>query len=189
MTQECSKCKEIKSLDCFSTEKTPSNPNWVRKVCKDCRKKQRREKNKQTGYYKKIYQNMSEEKKKEYIKKKVEQNKKRYYDSDKQEKRKQYQLSDRGIFTSYKSECNKPKRKRRNILMLLPFEEFSSLINDKCYYCGKENCRGIDRVDSDQSYTKENSVPCCKICNQMKNSMDIKSFIDHIKQIIVNTGN
>ena len=95
-----------------------------------------------------------------------------------------YSKSDKGIYSRYTNDCNRRGRLKRGIRMLLTLEEFSPLINDNCYYCGKENCRGVDRLDSDGSYTLENSKPCCKTCNQMKNDMTEQELIDHIKQII-----
>lgn len=54
------------------------------------------------------------------------------------------------------------------------------------FYCGEENANGIDRVDSTKHYTKENCVPCCFICNRMKNKYSINVFLEKIKQIYHN---
>ena len=35
---------------------------------------------------------------------------------------------------------------------------------------------GIDRVDSRKGYTLSNTLPCCKICNQAKNSLTLDQF-------------
>ena len=35
---------------------------------------------------------------------------------------------------------------------------------------------GIDRINSNHNYTKENSVPCCRICNYAKSNMDVNDF-------------
>ena len=35
---------------------------------------------------------------------------------------------------------------------------------------------GIDRIDNTKHYTKENSVPCCKICNYAKSNMNLLEF-------------
>ena len=69
--------------------------------------------------------------------------------------------------------------------MELTFEQFQELINSKCSYCDTDNCRGVDRMDSDISYTLQNSVPCCKICNTMKNDMSNEAFVNHIKKLII----
>jgi hypothetical protein len=75
------------------------------------------------------------------------------------------------------------------------------LFKKKCYYCGaipeiKQPHRGkgryvgvpvpyngIDRIDSNGTYEKENCVPCCAKCNYMKSDMDISSFTEHILKI------
>ena len=42
---------------------------------------------------------------------------------------------------------------------------------------------GIDRIDSKEGYNINNCVPCCKICNMMKNNLSIDMFLSKIKQI------
>jgi len=81
----------------------------------------------------------------------------------------------------------------------IPFSLFKILVQSNCKYCGVEpiskvNDRsknsdeflmvnGIDRVNSDLGYTKENSVSCCKICNSAKNNMEIQDFKIWVKRI------
>lgn len=73
----------------------------------------------------------------------------------------------------------------------LTFDDVSRIIQSPCVYCGAErsnhrvtkNCKegfdhnGIDRVDSSMGYSRENVVPCCKICNMTKRDMKQKDFI------------
>lgn len=83
----------------------------------------------------------------------------------------------------------------------LSLDDFSEIIHQNCYYCGqppvykKEFTRvnfpddklyanGIDRIDSNKGYTKDNCVPCCTICNRMKQDLSVQEFYDHIKQIL-----
>jgi hypothetical protein len=58
---------------------------------------------------------------------------------------------------------------------------------EKCFYCGKQGLEtskiGIDRICSNKEYTLENCVPCCKICNIMKNTLDIASFLRKVREI------
>jgi hypothetical protein len=42
---------------------------------------------------------------------------------------------------------------------------------------------GLDRINSNNGYTKSNVVSCCKICNICKNDMLLSDFIKHIKKI------
>lgn len=83
----------------------------------------------------------------------------------------------------------------------LSLEDFSTLVHQKCHYCGadpaykpeftpksdpdnKLYANGIDRIDSDKGYTKENCVPCCSTCNRMKLDLSVSDFYTHIKQIL-----
>lgn len=75
----------------------------------------------------------------------------------------------------------------RNIELLLTFEQFHTIIQSPCHYCGdNQNRRGLDRTDSDIGYTHTNVVACCKTCNYMKRSMSLLDFIAHIKRIASN---
>ena len=60
------------------------------------------------------------------------------------------------------------------------FNNFYKLINSNCYYCnGKHDIyfNGIDRLDSSGGYTQDNTVPCCTMCNNMKNTLNVPTFI------------
>ena len=52
----------------------------------------------------------------------------------------------------------------------LKTEQTKNSIGDGLLYSG------IDRIDSNDNYTKENSVPCCRICNYAKSNMDVNDF-------------
>jgi hypothetical protein len=43
--------------------------------------------------------------------------------------------------------------------------------------------KGIDMVDNNIRYTKENSVSCCKLCNNMKRDSDMDDFVKYCKNI------
>lgn len=100
------------------------------------------------------------------------------------EKRKEYNKTDIGIYSRYKSDSRRRSRAKRNISFDLTFDVFSNLIKENCYYCDTPNSRGIDRVDSDRGYFLENSVPCCRICNAMKSNLSEEFFIQHLLKII-----
>jgi len=188
--KECVKCKHSKSLDNFECSRYTLKSGEIsiryRSACNQCRVEERRERiKKEENYWKKQYWSMSEEKRKEYIKRKSEYNSARYKTDPKAlARKKEYDKSDKGIYARYKSDSFRRKRLSRGINFDLTFEQFSTLINSSCDYCGKPNCRGIDRVNSSNSYTRDNCVPCCKICNQMKNSMTLEEFLDHISQVL-----
>jgi hypothetical protein len=90
---------------------------------------------------------------------------------------------------------------KRNLAYDLTTEEFVEIITGKCHYCGDSltntkkgqgktsgdfKYTGIDRVDSSKGYTKENSVPCCWMCNNMKYTTEKDVFLNHIKKIYEN---
>lgn len=97
----------------------------------------------------------------------------------------------REVFRKYKHAA-----KRRSHGFTLSFEEFSDLIMKKCHYCNGDFSRvsplprhknfrhnGVDRVDNNLGYTKENCVPCCVICNNSKSTLSMKNWMDWLKRI------
>ncbi len=96
-------------------------------------------------------------------------------------------------YNSYKSERKK---------FSLTLEEFRILTQSNCYYCGSEPKQvsyrykglgygayiynGLDRINSDLGYFKENVVPCCKICNSMKLRLSQEDFVKHVQKIVNN---
>lgn len=84
----------------------------------------------------------------------------------------------------------------RNYEWKLSDDEFLTLVNQNCHYCGsspverdhdssknKRKVMGIDRVDSTIGYVFENCRPCCTACNYMKWNYSEEFFINHIKLI------
>jgi len=72
----------------------------------------------------------------------------------------------------------------RKIKFNLSLEEFKNIVSKPCYYCGENEKRiGVDRIDNSIGYIKENSAPCCAICNYMKRIMTEKEFLSHIEKI------
>jgi uncharacterized Fe-S cluster-containing MiaB family protein len=76
------------------------------------------------------------------------------------------------------------------------------LIHQSCFYCGTAPTQrqirygrkdkkklsdvainGIDRIDSTIGYTISNCVPCCTICNYMKQSFSQDVFLKQINKI------
>lgn len=102
------------------------------------------------------------------------------------------------LFTRYK---NSAARKGLDFhIDLFLFQFITSL---PCYYCNKmpnQKCtprrkteeskkfgtyiyNGIDRVDSNKGYVKDNLLPCCKQCNYAKRGMAIMEFKTWIKSV------
>jgi hypothetical protein len=68
-------------------------------------------------------------------------------------------------------------------------EECNELFNEKCFYCGEQSDNlniGIDRIDCncDIGYTLDNIVPCCAICNMIKNTIPHDIFLTKIVHIL-----
>lgn len=87
--------------------------------------------------------------------------------------------------------------KQRKILFLLKYDECIEFFENKCWYCGKEpsncyqekNCygeyryNGIDRLNPNVGYTKENCVSCCWECNKRKGNSTYEDFTKWIERI------
>lgn len=69
----------------------------------------------------------------------------------------------------------------------LSAEEYYELRNGICVYCRrmttKNHFNGIDRIDCDAGYLKENCETCCIDCNLMKLISSKERFINHVKKI------
>lgn len=99
------------------------------------------------------------------------------------------------IYSGYRSNANS-----RNLSFELTKSVFTKITSQNCFYCGQEPSEsdfskgrnrtntkfmhnGVDRLDSKVGYTIENCVPCCSMCNLMKNKFSAESFLNKIKQI------
>lgn len=77
--------------------------------------------------------------------------------------------------------------KNRGFSFELTFEQFMTFWQKPCHYCGNNiETVGIDRVDNTIGYTLQNSVSCCKICNDMKKVLSVNEFITQCKRIVNN---
>lgn len=79
-------------------------------------------------------------------------------------------------------------RRSKDISFHLTETEYNELKRGDCYLCGRlstsENMNGIDRVDSNGSYTLENVKPCCYTCNKMKNEFELHAFLECCERIV-----
>lgn len=98
------------------------------------------------------------------------------------------------LFTSYINNAQS-----RGYSFELSREDFRTLMESPCYYCGslRENkitgeasqfngsyaYTGIDRVDNHRGYTKDNVRPCCKVCNKAKHANSEEDFRKWVCQI------
>jgi hypothetical protein len=83
-------------------------------------------------------------------------------------------------------------------IFTLTFEEFYHISQQNCHYCNRTPKQqhnhhahtflynGIDRKDNTIGYTLENSLPCCKYCNQAKSDLTYEQFKNLICNIYSN---
>lgn len=72
---------------------------------------------------------------------------------------------------------------KRGINFDLTNDDVLNICEQKCFYCGKERCLGIDRLDNSKGYTIDNCVPCCGCCNKMKMGLEPNFFLEQIEKI------
>lgn len=99
------------------------------------------------------------------------------------------------LYGRYKAVAHRANRKFE-----LTQKEFREIVSQPCHYCGREpetKCgspdsfgqyiyNGIDRVDNQKGYSKDNVVPCCIQCNRAKHVLSYHEFIDMCKRIVAN---
>lgn len=90
---------------------------------------------------------------------------------------------------------------------LITYDQWWALVRQPCAYCGSEPnqelvyvhtydlskehtgvfVHGIDRIDSSQDgYTWDNVVPCCRSCNAWKSDASLSDYLSKIKSIYEN---
>jgi hypothetical protein len=58
----------------------------------------------------------------------------------------------------------------------ITFERFSEMLELPCHYCNNVLCSkegygsGLDRIENEKDYNPDNVIPCCKICNSVRNN-------------------
>lgn len=98
------------------------------------------------------------------------------------ERGKQYRTSPHGRFIHARGSA-----KKRNILFTLNEEDYNEFLKiEDCFYCGEKLPLagiGLDRVNSNEGYTRDNVVRCCFYCNVMKSDLSINIFFQRIAKI------
>lgn len=95
------------------------------------------------------------------------------------------------LYATYRCSAEK-----RGLKFLLSKEEFGQITRLDCFYCGLnpiQVCKpdisggyqynGVDRRNNNEGYVLGNVVPCCKLCNWMKNQFSESDFLNHCKRI------
>ena len=82
--------------------------------------------------------------------------------------------------------------KYRNIRFDLTIDQYKSIAQKPCYYCGavneKRGFNGVDRVDNSFGYNMDNCVACCSMCNYMKGTITKDIFLRRIEHILTYSG-
>lgn len=58
----------------------------------------------------------------------------------------------------------------------MTFEEWVEISSRPCHYCNNEMGKtegygvNLDRIDCSKGYSKDNVIPCCGICNKIRNN-------------------
>lgn len=84
------------------------------------------------------------------------------------------------MFKKYQQSAHK-----RNLTFSLSEQDFMSLVSSECDYCGERSGKynGVDRVDNNLGYEKDNCVPCCTPCNLMKRDMGHDRFLERCRLV------
>ncbi len=90
----------------------------------------------------------------------------------------------------------KTKAHDRGLVYSLTDEEALELFKGNCFYCGlspNQHYRpnrnggfiynGIDRVNNEIGYSKDNCVPCCKHCNRAKMDRSLDEFLEWVDRV------
>lgn len=111
----------------------------------------------------------------------------RLYYANNREKRKISRYKDKDYpkkhYANYKYNYYKATAKKKNLEFFISKEEFDFLTSSVCFYCNSSSDIGVDRLDSTLGYIKNNVVPCCTMCNYMKNDYNYDEFINQCQKI------
>ena len=67
----------------------------------------------------------------------------------------------------------------------LTFKQFMVFWREPCTHCGNPiETIGLDRIDSDRPYTRDNVESCCRVCNAMKSDTNTLAWYAHMHKII-----
>lgn len=205
ITKKCNKCNEILSTKNFHKDKQKKDGLCV--VCKKCKIKSTKK------YYRNNLKKCKEQRIKYYEANKETINMNRRINKDvigrgtfNKENPNHFDFGaslrkDVGVSSfnrlvrQYKANAAK-----RKLEFSIDVSLIKELTKTNCFYCGIEPLQkigqsngyylynGIDRKNKDIGYTKDNCVPCCKICNRAKSNMTEKEWMEWISRLFNNIG-
>jgi hypothetical protein len=84
---------------------------------------------------------------------------------------------------SWQFSVGRSAAKKRKLSWELTLSEYEQIIeNNKCHYCPNvlpKVGHGLDRINNSIGYRRDNVVPCCGVCNKMRNK-----FLTHEEMIV-----
>ena len=91
-----------------------------------------------------------------------------------------YYKTPRGKYIDCKKSASRYKKSFN-----LTFKEFVTFWKKPCFYCGfMVKTIGLDRINSNKGYTRNNLVSCCKMCNFMKRAHSKYKFLSQCLKIV-----
>jgi len=63
------------------------------------------------------------------------------------------------------------RAKKKSLKCDLELADVKYIIESPCVYCNSTERIEVDRMDSEQGYTRLNTVPACRRCNTIKNNV------------------
>lgn len=102
------------------------------------------------------------------------------------------QAACRDLFVTYRNGA-----KRKGVAFDITFDDFKSITQQPCVYCGSPPTHeyyrnrtygayignGIDRKENALGYTIHSAVSCCLECNYAKRDKSYDAFINHIRRV------
>lgn len=160
-THICSGCKIEKpsTLEYYHSKGNYKGKRLICCICKECRK----------GENKRYYNTIEKREKYNKSKRKYRNTKGRI----------------KGLLKSYRE-----RDLKKNLEFNLTEEWFrDNILNKSCFYCKDTNLIGVDRIDNNLGHIISNCIPCCSVCNSVRNSIftieemkELGNLIQKLKQ-------
>ena len=170
----CTRCKQIFLVTSKYFTFDKRNKNGLQSECRYCHIKRNKD-------YARRNKDKIKEYKKNYYKENIDRIKKRQkeYSEKNKDKRIKHQSTPKYKFNAYWNGA-----KARNIFWGLSLEQFIEFWQKPCIYCGDSiKTIGLDRINNNLGYIKDNIVSCCEVCNRMKMKYTVEEFINKCRKI------
>jgi hypothetical protein len=78
--------------------------------------------------------------------------------------------------------------KKRGHEWSLTREQWASIVERPCAFCGTKSTIGVDRIDASKPYDSANTMPLCWECNRAKGPLDMGEFREWIDRVAKHSG-